>query len=829
MNLYMICFPLSVLLLIGAVWVNFRFFNGSFKQRTDLPFQPAYLLGMGLFLAASCAILIPVYAYGSDLNRFQTVIAAFSSALQEFTINLGAADLFEMTGENIWLQIYLAFFIVFSPVLTVGALLSLMKDFFAIMRLKAVRSRGDIKIYVFSELNPESAALAESIQKEEYRELQKKNEGFSENQLCKELKKRVQLVFCDVRPSNEKAPSELIECAQSINATILKKDISLLDLFCHVDRVKTNGILRGKREFFIIGSNQTENTEHMIKLNEKCREYSNYSVILFSSSPTDGYILDTIDKGKHTLNGEFETKISETDKAAKANEADKSAGNATDTKSASKQSKLKTFFSELEKENQKFEEERREECQRRIAQEKHAEDGAPTHKQEEENNQKRGKAAGWFDNCYYIRRVDPINELAVRTLSNDDLISELFTRDKKNRTISVMIVGLGRYGEAFLKNVFWLYQIFGYRLCISVIDVADIKTMKAKIHRMMPDVAEKLCKDENDTCLCYKSITDPETGDCNYQIRVYPSINCESPDFGELFRWDREVTEEDAEAHKVLCGTQMVFVTLGDDNKNIDVAVKLRRHFDKINRVDSKEQKNKPDEMPLIYSVVFDDKTVRNLNSSSTRKGIVDYKAIPYHIRFVGQLSNQYNYAYLKTLREKENRALFRHFEWVMHEASMSKCYHMIPDDTDDILANMLNDFKAKIEEYFGKTSEELAGWTQETIYKGQSAESILGALFQYTDFEYYRNSSIARAIHQEMMIGNLDSYFDSLDSRNHRDIKICTCERCVARKKTEHIRWNAYMRADGYRFNEKRNDRAKLHNDLIPWEELNIIERHKD
>jgi len=49
-----------------------------------------------------------------------------------------------------------------------------------------------------------------------------------------------------------------------------------------------------------------------------------------------------------------------------------------------------------------------------------------------------------------------------------------------------------------------------------------------------------------------------------------------------------------------------------------------------------------------------------------------------------------------------------------------------------------------------------------------------------------------------------------------------------------EHCRWNAYMRSEGYCYGgtvEKsgRNDLAKMHNCLVPFNELPLKEQEKD
>ena len=69
-----------------------------------------------------------------------------------------------------------------------------------------------------------------------------------------------------------------------------------------------------------------------------------------------------------------------------------------------------------------------------------------------------------------------------------------------------------------------------------------------------------------------------------------------------------------------------------------------------------------------------------------------------------------------------------------------------------------------------------------------------------------------------------LDKYFSGYfekkekKKRKHRDIMVCSCRRCNSMRLTEHARWNAYMRVNGYIYAAIRNDRAKCHNDIKPW-----------
>ena len=130
-----------------------------------------------------------------------------------------------------------------------------------------------------------------------------------------------------------------------------------------------------------------------------------------------------------------------------------------------------------------------------------------------------------------------------------------------------------------------------------------------------------------------------------------------------------------------------------------------------------------------------------------------------------------------------------------------------------------------------GKAMREGTDWIPDMLYAGLSADGIKKDIMKYTCFEYFRDSSIAREIHQQMINKYFSGYFEEFDKRSHkhRDITVCSCRKCNALRLTEHARWNAYMRVNGYIYAENRNDRAKCHNDIKSWHKLPIPERYKD
>ena len=85
-------------------------------------------------------------------------------------------------------------------------------------------------------------------------------------------------------------------------------------------------------------------------------------------------------------------------------------------------------------------------------------------------------------------------------------------------------------------------------------------------------------------------------------------------------------------------------------------------------------------------------------------------------------------------------------------------------------------------------------------------------------------------------------NYRSSIASAIHHKLK-CKCGIAGAEKKPcdrnegelwalrelEHRRWNAYMRSEGYEWAEKRDDMAKTHHLLVPFDKLSLEEQEKD
>lgn len=93
--------------------------------------------------------------------------------------------------------------------------------------------------------------------------------------------------------------------------------------------------------------------------------------------------------------------------------------------------------------------------------------------------------------------------------------------------------------------------------------------------------------------------------------------------------------------------------------------------------------------------------------------------------------------------------------------------------------------------------------------------------------YEFNYRSSVAAAIHEKMRV------LCGIPGAG-KQLEELSPDESIQLERLEHRRWNAYMRSEGYVFSgstapESRNDLAKMHHDLVPFELLSQEERQKD
>lgn len=398
------------------------------------------------------------------------------------------------------------------------------------------------------------------------------------------------------------------------------------------------------------------------------------------------------------------------------------------------------------------------------------------------------------DNCFKLRRIDEKQQLIRKTLPGMKLFD---IANRNDKTLSVMIVGFGSYGMEFFKMLVWYCQFEGYKLQINIIDEHGKKAeeknyIESLIGRACPELLQTNGAEID--------------GEAQYDIRIFSGVNAMSADVDELLLSGGN--EEDREqVVRRLKETNVAFVSLGDDDVNIEVAVHLRNLFDRINGVKAGKSIDWQDEAVAIYSVVYDDQKSGILYHEQAKPEesflLRNHKAVPFHIHFIGDMSSQFSYNNIYDM-DLETAALSHHTGWVEIEEA-------IYDDW-----TVQNQIQKR---------DSFQWWFKEE----KNNEKKKKARQQYEQYEYYRNSSIAKELYQRELAGNdvLKSLTDCLKPQKKQT---CECANCIRRKKSEHVRWNAYTRVTGFSYKDGiRADRALLHNDLCPWNQLSERDKLKD
>ncbi len=310
-----------------------------------------------------------------------------------------------------------------------------------------------------------------------------------------------------------------------------------------------------------------------------------------------------------------------------------------------------------------------------------------------------------------VRRINTARYMLYSMLYNGKI--SLFSsahavmRDEVKQ-VSIMILGLQGLGLEFFKAAIWCGQMDGYRLNINAFDSMDAP--ESRMRARYPELIEKN--------------RSTELGDAHYDLKFFGG------NFGDFQR------QEFYDKARSLNDTTCVFVCLGDDEKNIEAAIRIRIMFEQIHI------------HPTIYAVVY-----HPLKSEMLKRSpLINYSGDLLDIDPVCSIKDYYSYETILN-SELETDSLRIHLRWA----------------------------------------------------SGNS----------FDQSEYYRYSSMSSAIHQRMRLElgiPLTSDSDAL----------------------EHKRWNAYMRTEGYIYSgssEKasRNNIGRMHNTLVPFQNLSDEEKLKD
>lgn len=248
-----ICFCMSLAMLavgaVGAFWLY------KLPYRCGQLLTPANCLPVAVALSSGI-LFFPVY-YAQELGIFRSALMCIHTVMRLFVLDGDFLIIQEYTASmdisgGMAYSCLAAVLYVLAPVLTFGFILSFFKDLTAYRDL--YMSIGS-DLYVFSELNEQSLALASSAKKEN-----RKN----------------RIVFTDVFESEDEKSYELREKARELKAVCFKKDITAINW--------APG--SGKRRvcLFAIGNHSEENLEQSVYLVNRYGGRKNFNLYVFSSS-----------------------------------------------------------------------------------------------------------------------------------------------------------------------------------------------------------------------------------------------------------------------------------------------------------------------------------------------------------------------------------------------------------------------------------------------------------------------------------------------------------------------------------------------------------------
>lgn len=273
---WLICYILSIAALAGMSFFCLGASRGFWGKRCK---GHLFKMLFATVFVSSFIMFLPINSFESPegiWGGLRTVFLSLFTAMQTFGMGcefeVVKTGLSECQGiMNGLYQVWASFLFFAAPVFTFGFALSFFKNLMSHIRYRFLCRKNDV--YIFSEVNERSVALARSI---------KENREATKTQIT--------LVFTDVFEKNEEASFELMDQVKKLGAITFKNDMLVIDFNKHSKKTALS--------FFTIGEDQTENLNQTLKLVERYKERDNTNVYFFSTNVQSEILLSALDKGK---------------------------------------------------------------------------------------------------------------------------------------------------------------------------------------------------------------------------------------------------------------------------------------------------------------------------------------------------------------------------------------------------------------------------------------------------------------------------------------------------------------------------------------------------
>lgn len=218
-----------------------------------------------------------------------------------------------------------------------------------------------------------------------------------------------------------------------------------------------------------------------------------------------------------------------------------------------------------------------------------------------------------------VRRINEVRSLVLRNLYEkgyEKVFLSAYDDGTDTKKINAVIIGMGQHGTEMTKALSWFCQMNGYLVQIDSFDVDP--GAEERFLLSCPELMQ------------FSGKLDIE-GESKYTINIHSGIDVDTADFYNII--------------SSLPRTTYVLVALGNDEKNISTAVKLRGFFERINR------------SPEIQTVIYDSDKIKALS------GITNFKGQSYNIDFIGDMKSSYSEEVILG-SDLEEVALKRHLKW---------------------------------------------------------------------------------------------------------------------------------------------------------------------
>lgn len=412
-----------------------------------------------------------------------------------------------------------------------------------------------------------------------------------------------------------------------------------------------------------------------------------------------------------------------------------------------------------------------------------------------------------------LRRIDPEKQIAWREIPEIQSIKDAFSKEPVSapKALSILLIADTHLSYSIIKTLIWYCQSDKFNLELNIV--------YSDLTRSQVDTAYG----SSSTIINVKNLVEYECpdiirtnkikidGDAFYDIEFIDKSEFESGLFQQHLINAAGKDVEIPPQVKRLLKTSVAIVDRGIDGATLETSASLRTLFERLNM------------KPEIYAVCSDEEeTLRDISSYNN---IVTYKDENYNIRFIGKRSDTYTYDSIKNT-EEENLGFCQHIKWIDVQYTDKDS-----GDRDSLLKNELLNYERH--EYFRNSSISKAKYMRKVLADPDNELSEEETLLTINQ------SSAAKGVFDdntffEWRLRIRPEYECINEPGIPRGRWNCTCEKCMTRRKLEHIRWNAYMRTEGYipsPLNDLKDKRplAKVHGNIVPFEKLGKPDREKD